>query len=85
MPVSAYVKTNLSAATLAALADYHGSGSDAVSVQTNFLQNLALSLNKLIAGQPIYEAGRFAGVSLQPETPGNCSRSNPSGARPGAA
>jgi hypothetical protein len=30
--ISVYLKTNLSAATLAALADYHGSGSDTVSV-----------------------------------------------------
>jgi nitrate/nitrite transporter NarK len=60
--VSSYVKTQLSAATLAALEQY--SAADPLPLQTNLLQ----SLNALIRSQSIYDAGRFAGVTLRPET-----------------
>ncbi|HEX9048036.1 MAG TPA: MFS transporter [Verrucomicrobiae bacterium] len=62
--VSFYVSTNLSAATLAALADYKGPGSDATPLQTNLVHDL----NALISGHSIYDAQRFSGIELQPET-----------------
>jgi len=61
-PVSIYVKTNLSASTLAALKNY--SSANPLPLQTNLLQ----SLNALISSNSIYDAQRFAGVTLRPET-----------------
>jgi nitrate/nitrite transporter NarK len=62
--VSAFIKTNLSAATLEALANYRGAKSDATALQTNLFQNL----NALVRGQSIYDAQRFSGVALRSET-----------------
>lgn len=60
--VSAYVKTNLSAATTAALESF--AEAEPLPLQTNLLQ----SLNALMGGPCIYEPQRFAAVTLQPET-----------------
>jgi len=62
--LSAYLQTNLSAATEAALANYKGAGSDPAPLLTNLVQ----SLNSLVSGQSIYAPQRFAGMSLHPET-----------------
>jgi nitrate/nitrite transporter NarK len=62
--VSAFVKTNLSDATLAALANYEGVKSDPSPLQTNLFENL----NALVRGASIYDAQRFAGIKLRPET-----------------
>jgi nitrate/nitrite transporter NarK len=72
--VAAFVKTNLSDATLSALANYQGVKSDATTLQTNLFQNL----NALVRGGSIYDAQRFAGVSLRPETQ-KLLATNPSG------
>ena len=61
-PVSAFIKTNLSAPTLAALENYHGKAAEAVSLQTNLLPDL----NALIGGQSIYSAPRFSGSAPPP-------------------
>jgi len=62
--VTASIKTNLSAITLAALEQFRkDSAVDPQLLQTNLLNDL----NKIITG-PIYDAGRFAGVTLRPET-----------------
>jgi MFS transporter, ACS family, aldohexuronate transporter len=60
--VSTYLKTNLSASTLAALETY--SSANPLPLQTNLIENL----NALIRGKSIYDARRFAGVTLRPET-----------------
>jgi MFS family permease len=66
--VSFYVKTNLSQPTVAALANYRDSGPEAEALRTNLVQHLAQDLNTIISGPPIYDAARFAGVVLPPET-----------------
>ena len=66
--LSAYIATNLSPATLTALANYPGSVTNTVSTQTNLEQNLSASLNTLVCGQSLFDAQRFAGVTLQPAT-----------------
>ena len=71
--VSIYIKTNLSAPTLSALESF--SPANPLPLQTNLTQ----SLNTLITNQTIYDAGRFAGVTLRPETQ-QLLASNPSGA-----
>jgi nitrate/nitrite transporter NarK len=73
--LTAFVRTNLSDSTLAALQDYKGPGSDATSLQTNLVHDL----NALIGGQSIYDEQRFAGVTLRPETQ-KLLASNPTGA-----
>jgi ACS family hexuronate transporter-like MFS transporter len=60
--VSTFVRTSLSSATLSALTNY--SALAPLTLQTNLLPDL----NTLINGQPIYDARRFAGVTLRPET-----------------
>ena len=77
--ISAYVSTNLSPATVALLANYSGSGPIPDSLQTNLVPNLAQSLNAMVAGQPLFDAGRFAGVTLRPDTR-QLLASNPQGA-----
>jgi nitrate/nitrite transporter NarK len=77
--ISAYVSANLSPATLALLANYSGSGPIADSLQTNLVPNLAQSLNAMVAGQPLFDAGRFAGVTLHTDTR-QLLASNPQGA-----
>ncbi len=66
--ISTYVSANLSPATLAFLADYSGSGPISESLQTNLVPNLAQSLNAMVTNQPLYDAGRFAGVTLHADT-----------------
>lgn len=61
-PVTAYVKTNLSPSTVAALSAYPGKG--AFSEMTN----LVLGLNGVITNQTVYAPERFSGVTLRPET-----------------
>jgi nitrate/nitrite transporter NarK len=60
--VSVYIKTNLSAPTLAALEKY--SAAAPLPLQTNLIQDL----NTLITNQTIYDTQRFAGVKLRLET-----------------
>ena len=60
--VSTYIKSNLSAPTLAALENYPGA--NPLLLQTNLIENL----NALIRSKSIYDAQRFAGVTLRPET-----------------
>jgi nitrate/nitrite transporter NarK len=60
--VSAYIKASLSASTLAALENY--SGADPLPLRTNLIP----SLNTLIHSPELYDARRFAGVTLRPET-----------------
>ncbi|MDR3460488.1 MAG: MFS transporter [Verrucomicrobiae bacterium] len=60
--VTAYLKTNLSAPTLAALAKY--SAAAPLPLQTNLISDL----NTLITNQTVYDPQRFAGVTLRPET-----------------
>ena len=74
-----YVSANLSPATLAFLADYSGSGPISESLQTNLVPNLAQSLNAMVTNQPLYDAGRFAGVTLHADTQ-KLLASNPQGA-----
>jgi hypothetical protein len=62
--VPAFLKTKLPAATLTLLTNYQGLGSDPVSLQTT----LVGALNTIIATGAIYDAQRFAGVALRPET-----------------
>jgi len=62
--ITTFVRTNLSDSTLAALQEYKGPGSDAARLQTNLVHDL----NALIGGQSIYDAQRFVGVKLRPET-----------------
>jgi hypothetical protein len=63
-PVSAFLKARLSKNTLHGLFNCQSSGSDLATLEAA----LTLDLNKIIAGQSIYEARRFAGVRLRPET-----------------
>ncbi|MEN9576801.1 MAG: hypothetical protein RL514_4656 [Verrucomicrobiota bacterium] len=62
--VATYVSGRLSASTKLALAQYPGSAVEVPTVHSNLLADL----NALIAGPSIYEARRFAGVRLRPET-----------------
>ena len=66
--VSAYVSTNLSAKTLGLLAIYPGVGTNTVAVQADLVLNLSQDLNTVVGGPSIYGNGRFAGVTVQPET-----------------
>jgi hypothetical protein len=61
--VSLYLKGRLSAATLKTLAKYQGTDHDPSS-QTALVKDF----NRIIRGQSIYDAQRFAGVVLRPET-----------------
>ncbi|HXF11475.1 MAG TPA: MFS transporter [Desulfuromonadaceae bacterium] len=72
--MTAFIKTNLSEATLAALADYKGPASDATPLVTNLVNDL----NRVIGTSSIYDPERFNGVSLRPETR-QLLDSNPSG------
>jgi MFS family permease len=60
--VTAYLKSNLSPATLAALKDF--SPKNPLPLQTN----LVTDLNVLIGSPTFYDTQRFAGVTLRPET-----------------
>ena len=66
--IATYVGANLPPATLALLANYSGSGPVAESLQTNLVPNLIRGLNEMVAGPLIFDAARFAGVNLKPET-----------------
>jgi nitrate/nitrite transporter NarK len=77
--IAVYVSANLSPATVALLANYSGSGPIPESLQTNLVPNLSQSLNAVLTNQPLYDAGRFAGVTLHPDT-GQLLASNPQGA-----
>jgi nitrate/nitrite transporter NarK len=70
--VTVYVKSNLSPPTIAALASYPNG--DRMALQTNLIHDL----NVLIAQGPVYDAARFSGVTLRPETQALLS-SNPTG------
>jgi RHS repeat-associated protein len=62
--VSLFVSNNLCPATQQALTNYLGSGSPAEPLRSLLMQDF----NTLIAGPSIYDAARFAGVSLGDET-----------------
>ena len=76
-PVSAYLVTNLSAATLNALTNYHGPPADPAPLQTA----LAQSLSDVVGGPSIYDDRRFAGVVLRRETKRWLAQSPPGGLR----
>ena len=61
-PLSRYVKASLPPATLGILTNY--GGGDSLLLRTN----LVAGLTGLVHGQPVYDAQRFAGVTLRPET-----------------
>jgi len=63
-PVSAYLVTQLSEASRAALAGYSGGNSNIETVETNLLADLGA----VIQGKSLYTPQRFAGVKLRPET-----------------
>lgn len=63
-PVSAFVKSSLSNAALQELNDYEEGVSDPVAMEATLIQEL----NTLIEGPSIYDAERFAGISLSAET-----------------
>jgi hypothetical protein len=63
-PVSAYLKGQLSEATMQALAKYRGWFSDPVPLQKGLLGDL----NKIIRGKSVFEAQRFAHIRLRPAT-----------------
>lgn len=62
--VSTYLKNQLSATTLIALAKYQGSGSDPVPLQKTLVEDI----NRIIRSRSIYETQRFADGSLRSET-----------------
>jgi orotate phosphoribosyltransferase len=62
--VSSFLKDQLSPATLTALANYQISGADEVPLQEALVEDL----NMIIHGPSIYDARRFAGVTLRPKT-----------------
>jgi membrane protease YdiL (CAAX protease family) len=62
--VSAFLKTQLSAETLTALAEYREPDFDRASLQTALVGDL----NRIIDGESLYDLRRFAGVALRPET-----------------
>ena len=62
--VSAYLDGQLSDATRRALTNYHGWFSRPGLLQTNLVQDL----DKVIAGDCIFDARRFAGLALRAET-----------------
>ena len=72
--ISAFIKTNLSPATLAALENYQGKAANAPAFQTN----LVADLNGLVSGASIYTPERFAGVFLYADTKALLAQ-NPSG------
>ena len=59
-----YLSGRVSEPTRQAIKDYLGSGANPGPLRTN----LAESLNQIVQGAPIYDAGRFAGVALRSET-----------------
>lgn len=63
-PVSAYLKGQLSEATMQALAKYRGWLSDPVPLQKALLEDL----NRIIRGPSVFEAHRFAHIRLGPAT-----------------
>jgi hypothetical protein len=63
-PVSAFLWQKLSSPEQAYLTTNQPSGPGSNQLQEVIVQ----ALNKIIGGQPIYEAARFQGVSLRPET-----------------
>ncbi len=62
--VSTYLKNQLSATTLIALAKYQGLGSDPVPLKKTLVEDI----NRIIRSQLIYETQRFTGDSLRSET-----------------
>ena len=62
--VSHYLQTQLSPDTRRTLAGYNGSLTDAAPV----LAVLTNDLNRIIRGPSIYDAERFAGITLRPQT-----------------
>ena len=62
--VSAFLKTRLSAKTVNGLSSYLTSG----EVSDGLEHGLAEDIDKLIAGSPLWDKRRFAGVPLRPET-----------------
>lgn len=62
--LAAFLRDGLSKRTLRALSDYRSTG----TVGGGLEEGLAEDLEKTVAGPPIFEAGRFAGVRLRPET-----------------
>jgi hypothetical protein len=62
--VSIYINSTLSASTLQQLADYVDGVSDPFVMKISLIEDL----NSLLEGPSIYEAQRFEGVTLRPET-----------------
>ena len=62
--VSAYLKGRLSQTTLQTLSNFRDSGSEPGIAEAALVEDL----NRIISRQSIYEARRFAGVNLRPET-----------------
>ena len=68
-PVSAFLWQGLSNREQALLANYQPPAPSSNQVPDVVVQGLVVqALNKIIGGQPIYEPGRFQGISLRPET-----------------
>ncbi|MCX6543100.1 MAG: toxin [Acidobacteria bacterium] len=63
-PVDSWLAGQLSGSTVAALATYHGVGTDPTPLQSALLQDL----NRLLFGSSIYTPERFSGVGLRLET-----------------
>ena len=63
-PVSSYLTNLFSGTTATNLAKFSGSG----AVSTTLRSGLISDLNKILAGPSVYQAQRFAGISLRPET-----------------
>lgn len=63
-PLSAWIKTALSASARGILSNYRETGKEPGTTETALVEDL----NKIISAGPIFDAKRFAGVNLRPRT-----------------
>lgn len=64
-PVSAYLRTRLTAGSRAGMEAWTNTTSP---IPSTLVSALVLDLNRIIRGDSIYEAGRFASVNFRPDT-----------------
>ena len=62
--VTTFLRDNLPKTTLEALTNYHASATSPDPMAVTLAQNF----NEIMEGQPIYDTGRFAGITLRPQT-----------------
>jgi hypothetical protein len=63
-PVAAYVVSKFTKQTQTSIQAFDGSATTAASLLTSIIADL----NKIISAEGLYEASRFSGVTLRPET-----------------